>query len=47
MAEIQLFRKLQFTKEFINVETHIFPTSYLKNENPFLDGILKTGIEIV
>jgi uncharacterized protein len=40
------FRFLHLQSNFIDIETHTFPTKYLKNSDPFLNEILKTGIEI-
>lgn len=40
------FRKLHLQPQFVSIETHTFPTERLKSGDPFLDEILKTGIEI-
>ncbi len=40
------FRKLHIQPQFVSIETHTFPTEQLKSGDPFLDEILKTGIEI-
>ncbi len=40
------FRRLHAKKEFMDIETHTFPTSSLKDHNAFLEEIIKTGIEI-
>jgi predicted nucleotidyltransferase len=44
-----LARLLGMTHKYMNVfiEPHVFPTSELENDNPFVKEILRTGREIV
>ncbi len=40
------FRKLHLLPEYLAIETHTFPTSRLQEGDPFLNEILRTGIEV-
>lgn len=40
------FSKINIKKEFLEIETKTFPTSYFENGDPFTNEIINTGIEI-
>lgn len=40
------FSKISIQKDFIDIETKTFPTDYFEKGDPFIEEILKTGIEV-
>jgi uncharacterized protein len=42
----KFFSKINIRNEFIDIETQTYPTEVLQKENPFVDLIQKTGIEV-
>jgi predicted nucleotidyltransferase len=40
------FRTLHIIPKFMSIEAHTFPTKRLKESDPFIEEIKKTGIEI-
>ena len=40
------FSKINIKKEFLDIETKTFPTSYFEQSDPFIEEINKTGIVI-
>ncbi len=42
----KFFSGIKIKKEFLDIETRTFPTSYYEKGDPFIDEIKQTGIEI-
>ncbi len=42
----KLFSKINIKKEYIDIETKTYPTEYFEKGDPFIEEIMKTGIEI-
>ena len=42
----KLFSKINIKKEFMDIETKTYPSKYFEQGDPFIDEILKTGIEV-
>ncbi len=42
----KFFSKINIKKDYLDIETKTFPTSYFEKSDPFIDEIIKTGIVI-